>query len=69
MTDLVENCGCCHFCRDQDVTFGGESGACKRYPPAVVFDDITETCITAPYPFVDLDDWCGEFKRAKETVQ
>lgn len=37
---------------------------CRRYPPVLIIDSDDE--YRYGYPYVDRNDWCGEFKSRKE---
>ena len=66
-----ENCGTCRFSRvvaREDGT--GNNRFCHRYPPTVLLDisggggdsDVQTEPGLCVQPFVDGDDWCGEYK-------
>lgn len=67
--DVVEECSCCRFMRDPVISPVDQTGSCCFMPPAVCADPDTGYPSTMLMPIVDLDGWCGQFKRAKESVQ
>lgn len=67
--DVVEECGCCRYMRDPVVGSVDQVGSCNFMPPAVCPDPDTGYPTTMLRPTVDLDGWCGQFKRAKESTQ
>lgn len=50
---VPKSCKQCEFYKDDDET-------CRRYPPIVANGE--EGSETMPFPTVDADDWCGEFR-------
>lgn len=56
---MADTCKSCLFWQVEDVRHGLAHGACKRYPPQVVFyeDDIEDR-----RPYMAHDDWCGEWR-------
>lgn len=62
MTTKTDKCGSCRF-------YFGYGSTCRRYPPSPIFIPgtdlgrvITKQRMTAAWPYVDENDWCGEFK-------
>ncbi|MFC1745019.1 hypothetical protein ACFL35_13585 [Candidatus Riflebacteria bacterium] len=58
MADVEEYCENCIFFEERE----GGKGICRRYPPCPK----PEGGITAFWPVIELDDWCGEFEADEE---
>lgn len=55
--DCMPKCQTCSFYQAEN---GEEHGACHRLPPVMVPE---ADYYDFAFPSVNLDDWCGEFKR------
>ena len=58
---MPENCTSCKFEKDRDVIVNDKSTClCTRFPPRQAGD--TERPDLYPFPVVNADCWCGEYK-------
>ena len=58
---MNETCGNCRFWEREES--GRSSGWCQRYPPQpVAAGDSMDVQNWCQFPWVDEDEWCGEFK-------
>lgn len=60
-------CGLCVYCRDINMNLTNPTGVCKVFPPTTMYDQVEDSAFTLPRPSVELNDWCGCFKRLQES--
>lgn len=61
-----EGCGSCAFRKPDERPDWKEHGYCRRYPPQVIVgirDGNTAGDWSQEWPWMQKDDWCGEWKR------
>lgn len=58
-------CGNCIFF---DASSSTELGRCHRYPPQTILHPDSEILgtMTLEFPAMQINEWCGEFRRKKE---
>ena len=57
----------CETCKFFALEAGAEGGECRRHPPKLIPLTIDGELvdIATRWPFVDLDEWCGEHEKAQ----
>lgn len=71
---MDKTCGTCR-CWLGPLSFDGERGACRRYPPMPITSEFAWRGATymeadradAVWPLTNADDWCGEHQPKEPT--
>ena len=60
-------CGNCYYWRRQEHTLSKIAGHCHRHAPVTIWVDNgpDDRGYGNQWPFVNEDDWCGEYERGK----
>lgn len=63
-----KKCTSCRFAKEEFSHPGGKSYSCRRHAPHPPLNGEIDVhmpgCMMVCWPFVNSDDWCGEFEEA-----